>query len=296
LASRRLEGIHMGADGREMRRHIRDLLHGETREDRLRIPIDELLARRAPVGLLEEEPLRLLARHARERPAAAELVAEELDLDLAAPELLERILRLRRAIPAAVPHDHRTRPVVAGGDHALEIGVLHGMVLDVHGQPSLLGMHRRPLGHRPALQHAVHLEAEVIVEAAGRVLLHDEEASADEPAPSEGLGRPLRIPLFSVLLQLRRPLLPHYPSPLSSTSTTIRVRGRRESWSIAGCVLPCQVSRISPVWEDIGHAPALTWIGNYLLRSPPRSRQDFHTCLPIPPHLQPSPPQLHPTP
>src|SRR5262249_24457995 len=59
LASRRLESVHTVADGREMRRHIRDLLYGETREDRLRVPIDELLARRAAVGLLEEEPLRL---------------------------------------------------------------------------------------------------------------------------------------------------------------------------------------------------------------------------------------------
>src|SRR5215831_3341675 len=244
VTSRRGESIQVSADACEMGGHVGHLLHGEPGEDRLRIAIDQLLARRAAVRLLEEKPLRLLAGHAGEGPAAAELVAEELDLEFAPPELLERVLRLRRAIPAAVPHDHRACSVVAGGDHAFEVGVLHRMVFDVHGEAPLLRVHRRPLRHRPALEHAVHLQTKVVVEPARGVLLHHEEPTAGEPAAAEGLGRTLRVPLFSVGLQLRRALLHHYPSPLSSASTTIGVRARRESWSIAGGVLPCKVLRI----------------------------------------------------
>ena len=49
------------------------------------------------------------------------------------------------------------------------------MILDHHRQALGLRIERRPLGHRPREQHALVLEAEVVVEMTGEVLLHAEE-------------------------------------------------------------------------------------------------------------------------
>ena len=48
------------------------------------------------------------------------------------------------------------------------------MVLDLDGEALLAGDEARTLGDRPALEDAVELEAEIVVEAGGVVLLHDE--------------------------------------------------------------------------------------------------------------------------
>ena len=69
---------------------------------------------------------------------------------------------------AAVPEQHRAAAVLALGDHALEAAVLDRVVLDLHGEALLGRVEARPLGHGPALEHAVELEAEVVVQAAWR--------------------------------------------------------------------------------------------------------------------------------
>ena len=63
---------------------------------------------------------------------------------------------------------------------SLEVEVLHLVVLDLDGEPLGLRVERRPLGHRPRHQHAVHLEPQVEVER-GRVVAVDHE--------SQGFGR-----------------------------------------------------------------------------------------------------------
>ena len=60
------------------------------------------------------------------------------------------------------------------GDDAFEAAVLERMVLDLHREPLVRRIEARPLGHRPALQHAVELQPEVVVQMAGGVLLDDE--------------------------------------------------------------------------------------------------------------------------
>ena len=57
LAPRSIERIQMLADGSKPARHVGHLLHRETGEDGLRIPIDQLVARGRAVRLLEEEPI-----------------------------------------------------------------------------------------------------------------------------------------------------------------------------------------------------------------------------------------------
>ena len=49
-----------------------------------------------------------------------------------------------------------------------------GNVVDPHGQPFLPGVSGWPPGHRPGSQHPIHLESEVVVQGARRVLLDDE--------------------------------------------------------------------------------------------------------------------------
>ena len=75
---------------------------------------------------------------------------------------------------APVPHDHVAAAVLAARDDALEVEVVERVVLDVHRQAPDVGVERRALRHRPADQHAVDLEAEVVVQAAGPVALDDE--------------------------------------------------------------------------------------------------------------------------
>jgi hypothetical protein len=57
------------------------------------------------------------------------------------------------------------------------------MVLDHDGQAFVPGIHRRALGHGPALQDAGVLQAEVVVKAAGLVLLNHESGLAAGGGP-----------------------------------------------------------------------------------------------------------------
>src|SRR5262249_8851777 len=92
--------------------------------------------------------------------------------------------------------------VLALGDDALERGVLEGMVLDLYGEALLRGVEARALGDRPREQDAVELEAEVVVQARGGVLLDDEEVAARGALHLAGrLARLLEVPLPVVLLE-----------------------------------------------------------------------------------------------
>ena len=192
----------------QARRAGAHLLDGQAGQHRLRKALGRLVGAGESVGLLEQQPVLRRAAHARERPAPAQLDPEELDVEPAGAQLLGRRGALQQAVPAAIPHDDGAGAVVAVGDDALEVGVLDRVVLDVHGQALFLRAQRRPLGHRPALQHAVHLEAQVVVQPAGGVLLDDEEAPvldagrAGRPRPrAERLGRALGIALLSVVVE-----------------------------------------------------------------------------------------------
>ncbi len=109
---------------------------------------------------------------AHQQPAPVQLLAVERELQLAAPQ---RLGGVAFGFPsAAVPQQHRAAAVLPLGDDAFEVAVVDGVVLDLDGEPLVGGVERRPLGHRPALEHAVVLEAEVVVEAPRGVLLDDE--------------------------------------------------------------------------------------------------------------------------
>ena len=135
-------------------------------------------------------------------------MAEELELEEPALRAGPRILGLRRAVAPAVPDDDGAGTVVARRDHALEVGVLERVILDVDGEALVLGPDRGTLGHGPALQHAVHLEAEVEVQAPGGVLLDDEEPARLRPPPPKGRGC-VGVALLPVGAEPGTPLVDH---------------------------------------------------------------------------------------
>jgi hypothetical protein len=151
------------------------------------------------VPLLDEEPrvLGLLRLH--QRPAAAQLIAVEVEQELSLEETLYRVLQRRPC--ALVPQDHRPGPVLAGRDHPLEVAVLERVILDLHGEPLVGRVGGGALGHGPRDQRAAHLEPQVPVEVSRGVLLDAEEPSAGLHLAAHGLGSLPGSALGAVRLQ-----------------------------------------------------------------------------------------------
>src|SRR5262249_40112055 len=153
---------------------------------------------RRRVVRLEQEPrlllLAWLARHAHQVPAALELLARELEAQMA---LAVAELRIELGRPRAlVPDHHRAAAVGALRNDSLEAAVLDRMVLDMHREALLARDQARPLGHCPALQDAVELEAEVVVQPPRRVFLNHVRIACRLPGLAAGrLRRPGEIAL-----------------------------------------------------------------------------------------------------
>jgi hypothetical protein len=76
------------------------------------------------------------------------------------------------------------------------------MVFDVHGQPLLARNEARSFRHRPALQHAVEFQAEVIMQPPRRVFLDDIGIAGLPHALAAGRFRRLReVPLRPIGIQ-----------------------------------------------------------------------------------------------
>ena len=79
---------------------------------------------------------------------------------------------------SVVPEHHRSTAVFAFGDDSLKAAVFQRMVFDLHRQALVGGIEIRAFGHGPALEHAVQLQAEVVMEVRGIVLLDDKRQLA----------------------------------------------------------------------------------------------------------------------
>src|SRR5215218_4213921 len=132
-------------------------------------------AREPVVGLQQEPLLLLLARfrpRAHEVPSPLQAPAFEREGEMA---LLVAGARIAFRRPAAfVPNDHRAAAILALRDDALEGEVFERMVLGMDRKALLAEGKARPARDGPALQHPVELEPQIVVEAAGIVLLHAE--------------------------------------------------------------------------------------------------------------------------
>ena len=111
---------------------------------------------------------------ANQREVAAQLLAVQVEVQVARLGRGDRVGAVGDRPRAPVPHDHVAAAVLARGDDAFEVEVVERVVLDVHRHALRVGIERRSLRHRPAQQHPAGLEPEVVVQARGPVALHDE--------------------------------------------------------------------------------------------------------------------------
>ena len=77
------------------------------------------------------------------------------------------------------------------------------MVLGLGGVALVGRVERGPLGHRPALQHAVDFEAEIVVVGTRRVLVDDEAALAGRGEIAFGFRGFAEIALAAISRQVR---------------------------------------------------------------------------------------------
>src|SRR5690606_3659160 len=90
--------------------------------------------------------------------------------------------------------------VLVLGNHAFEVAVFERMVLGLHREAALARIEARSLGHRPALQDAVQLEAKVIVQPPRRMALHRvaERLSLSRATAALRLGRNAEVAHLAV--------------------------------------------------------------------------------------------------
>ncbi len=141
------------------------------------------------------------AVHSDEGPATAEFLAAELELEFAGAEAYGGVAD---GLPcAAVPEEDGAAAVLAFGDGAFEGAVGDGVVFDLHGEDFLGGIEAGALGDGPAFEDAVVLEAEVVVQAGGVVLLDDEGAAGFGVSDLwRGLGGAIEAAFAAVLGQV----------------------------------------------------------------------------------------------
>src|SRR5438270_5014116 len=121
----------------------------------------------------ERAPPLLAPLHAEETPATARPLAFEPEAERARAPGGGGVVSLRLERPR-VPAVNFARPVSAFGQHALEGQVRERVVGHLDGEALGRGVERRPLRHGPALERAADLQAEVPMQVARVVLLHDE--------------------------------------------------------------------------------------------------------------------------
>jgi hypothetical protein len=156
-----------------------------------------------------------------EDEAALQLLAVEVEVQVALFEGLGRVGVTGRPPGPPVPHDH-VAFAVALGDHALEVVVRQGVVLHLDGQAAGLGVERRTLGDGPAEEDAVVLQSKVVMEPSGPVALDNEAMSSivnrtwTPPLPTGRLRRFREVALGLVLDQLLRARRRRHAAPLPS--------------------------------------------------------------------------------
>ena len=155
------------------------------------------------VAPLEQEPLVGAALRLDQVPGAAQLSASQPDyqfpvLDAGGAAVAAAF---RDLVGPPVPDDHRPAAVLPGGDHPVEVGVGERVVFRSDGQFLDLRVVGEPARHRPGLEDAADLQAQVVVEPSRLVPMHDElprRRGRFRRAPRRRLGCPVEPPLGAV--------------------------------------------------------------------------------------------------
>ena len=168
------------------------------------------------VTLLDQQPDRLLAiPNPRQGESAFQLLAFQPDGYLAIFDGLMERDELTVAfgdIPegAGVPHDHAPGAIFALWNDALEVAIFERVILSRHGETLIACVHRRPLWNSPRFKDAVDLQAEVIVQSTGVMLLDNEYRlmfrACGMLRSACWLGRTSEVPPAPVLLKQLSPV------------------------------------------------------------------------------------------
>ena len=131
------------------------------------------MRRNVLVALFDQQPFLLGLLQLDERPAAAKLVAPQLEQQLA---LFESFAHVLEGGPhATIPDDDRTCAIVPFWNDSLEVAVLEGVVFDFYGEALVGRVGGRPLGDRPRFEDPVHLQPQVPMQARRVVHVDDEQ-------------------------------------------------------------------------------------------------------------------------
>src|SRR5436190_18102647 len=82
------------------------------------------------------------------------------------------------AVIPAVPHHHCASAILALRDNSFEVFVFDRMIFDFHCEMFFTSFPRQAFGQRPRFQHALHLEAEIVMQTARSVFLNDKTRRA----------------------------------------------------------------------------------------------------------------------
>ncbi len=146
------------------------------------------LRHRRGVALLDQEPVLVVpagmfSAHPHQRPLAVQFLAVEHEFEIAF-----RIGRFRvgidRSPGPAIPDQRSPGAVLPFGNDPLEPAIFERVVFDMDRQALFGRIEARTLRHRPALQHTVELEPEIVMQPARGMLL-DHEGQR----PRRGLAR-----------------------------------------------------------------------------------------------------------
>jgi hypothetical protein len=108
-------------------------------------------------------------------------------------------------VGAFIPDHDGTCAIIAFGNDAFEEKIIQRMVLHHDGEPFVLVGPGRAFRYGPALEGSPCLEAQVVMEAAGLMLLNDETERSPVPLDfSSRLGRVLKIALGLISLKSHR--------------------------------------------------------------------------------------------
>lgn len=102
------------------------------------------------------------------------------------------------AVVVAIPDQHGAGAIFGLGDHVIEVGIGQGMILGGNCQVLALRIGGGALGHGPGLQNAINVEADIVVQGGGGVLLDDEVWPLAWFAISHGLRGAARVALLSI--------------------------------------------------------------------------------------------------
>ena len=106
-------------------------------------------------------------------------------------------------IRPGVPHHDGSSAVIAGGDRPFETSVIERVIFHFNGQAPLATTERKSFRDGPGLEDALHLQAKVIMQVRGRMLLDDKaepDIAAARAHSTSRFGRSAKIPLGLILL------------------------------------------------------------------------------------------------